>query len=60
MEEADTIVVVGTTFKVYPFASLIDYANQKAKIILINQDDVQDSRIEYKYLGNAQDIFELI
>jgi hypothetical protein len=27
---------------------------------LINQDDVQDSRIEYKYLGNAQDIFELI
>jgi len=57
IQEADTIVIVGTTFKVYPFASLIDYASNDTKILLINNDDVYNTRINYKYIGPAQDLF---
>ena len=36
LEEADTVVVVGTSLKVYPFAGLLSYLNQDSNVILIN------------------------
>lgn len=58
LQTADTVVLVGTTFKVYPFASLLEFVNARAKVILINKEDVYNSRVDYKYIGNAKDVFE--
>lgn len=37
MANADLVVIVGTSMKVYPFAGLLQYANPQAKILAINQ-----------------------
>jgi|GEM_PF-364252 len=57
IQEADTIVIVGTSFKVYPFAALIDYAPYQTKILLINSEDVDNPRIKYKFIGQAGEVF---
>lgn len=41
MEQADLVVIVGTSMKVYPFAGLLQYANPEAKIIAINQQKLE-------------------
>lgn len=40
LEQADLVVIVGTTFKVYPFSGLIDYRNPKSKILVINNEPI--------------------
>jgi len=57
---ADTVVIVGTSFRVYPFAGLIDYANKDAKILTINKEPVYTVDADAEYLGNAVDVFELL
>ncbi len=37
MQEADLVVIVGTSMKVYPFAGLLDYRNPAAPVIAVNQ-----------------------
>ena len=37
MANADLVVIVGTSMKVYPFAGLLQYANPNAQIVAINQ-----------------------
>lgn len=37
MANADLVVIVGTSMKVYPFAGLLQYANPAAKVLVINQ-----------------------
>ncbi len=37
MANADLVVIVGTSMKVYPFAGLLQYANPAAKVLAINQ-----------------------
>lgn len=37
MQQADLVVIVGTSMKVYPFAGLLDYRNPNAKVIAVNQ-----------------------
>jgi len=37
-EEADIFIIVGTSLQVYPAASLINYAPNRAKIYYIDQD----------------------
>lgn len=37
MENADLVVIVGTSMKVYPFAGLLQYANPSAQILAVNQ-----------------------
>ncbi|GBG97106.1 NAD-dependent protein deacylase [Lactococcus termiticola] len=59
-ETADSIFIVGTTFKVYPFASLIDVAPPEAKIYAINRESIALGNLEGTYLGDAKDVFELI
>ena len=41
IEAADLIVVVGTSFRVYPFASLIEYRRPDAQLVAINQEALQ-------------------
>lgn len=37
MQAADLVVIVGTSMKVYPFAGLLEYRNQNAKVIAVNR-----------------------
>jgi NAD-dependent deacetylase len=38
MQQADLVVIVGTSMRVYPFAGLLDYRNPRAKVIAVNQE----------------------
>ncbi|KRK99199.1 NAD-dependent deacetylase [Secundilactobacillus odoratitofui DSM 19909 = JCM 15043] len=38
MSNADLIVIVGTSMRVYPFAGLLDYRNPMAPVIVINNE----------------------
>ncbi|AQP53955.1 NAD-dependent protein deacylase [Vagococcus penaei] len=40
IEQADTIVVVGTSLKVYPFSGLIQYRQPNSQLIIINKDTI--------------------
>jgi len=60
LEKADTVVIVGTSFKVYPFAALIDYANENADIYAINKEKLDSYFIRGQYVGDATKVFELI
>ena len=57
---ADTIVIVGTSFKVYPFASLIQYAARDARILTINKEPVAGATAAAVFLGDAVDVFQLL
>lgn len=37
MQNADLVVIVGTSMKVYPFAGLLEYRNPAAKVVAVNQ-----------------------
>ena len=41
LEEADLVVIVGTTFKVYPFSGLIDYRHPDSQLLVINNEPIQ-------------------
>lgn len=38
MSQADLVVIVGTSMRVYPFAGLLDYRNQQAQVVVVNQE----------------------
>ncbi len=38
MNQADLVVIVGTSMRVYPFAGLLDYRNSAAKVVVVNQE----------------------
>lgn len=38
MTQADLVVIVGTSMRVYPFAGLLDYRNDQAPVVVINQE----------------------
>lgn len=46
MANADLVVIVGTSMKVYPFAGLLQYANPNAKVLAINQQKL-DLPVEF-------------
>ena len=41
MQQADLVVIVGTSMKVYPFAGLLEYRNPTAKVVAVNQEALQ-------------------
>lgn len=57
---ADTVVIVGTSFRVYPFASLIQYAPRDARIFTVNKEPVDSVNASAEFLGDAVDVFELL
>lgn len=60
LSEADLVVIVGTTFKVYPFSGLIDYRNPQSQILVVNNEDIGLFG-EYLFVqGSAEDFFEKI
>jgi len=54
------IIIVGTTFQVHPFASLINYAQKNAKIFIINREDITHVVASAKFLGDAAEVFSLL
>ena len=40
VQKADLIVIVGTSMRVYPFAGLLDYRQRNAKVLVINQEEL--------------------
>ena len=57
VQSADLIVVVGTSFRVYPFAGLLDYANTKATIMSINLERIETSFNVDQIIGDATEFF---
>ncbi|MBO5703168.1 MAG: NAD-dependent deacylase [Bacteroidaceae bacterium] len=48
VEQADVLVIIGTSLNVYPAANLINFAHRNAKVIIINPDlssNKPDSRV---------------
>jgi len=60
LEKADTVVVVGTSFKVYPFAGLIRYANPNAEIYAVNKEKIALANLAGEFIGDAMKVFELL
>jgi len=60
LANADTVIIVGTSFKVRPFCDLIQYANRNAKILTINKEPVDVAGLTAEYLGDALDIFRIL
>lgn len=41
VQAANLIVIVGTSMRVYPFAGLLDYRQPNAKVLVINQEELE-------------------
>ena len=46
VSKGDIFIVVGTSLNVYPAASLLDYASESCRVILIDKDPVVIDGIE--------------
>ena len=46
VSKADIFIIVGTSLNVYPAASLLDYASESCRVILIDKDPVVINDIE--------------
>lgn len=57
IESADLIVVVGTSFQVYPFASLINYRQRDAQLVAVNKEMLKFNFPVTMIQGDAQDVF---
>ncbi|WP_275491457.1 Sir2 family NAD-dependent protein deacetylase, partial [Oenococcus oeni] len=61
VSKADLLVIVGTSFQVYPFAGLIDYAPADADKIAINMERINTTAPIRQIIGDATKFFsELI
>lgn len=60
MTQADTVVIVGTSFQVYPFAGLIQYTGGNAKILTVNKETIPHAYADAEFLGDAVEVFELL
>jgi len=47
MAQADLVVIVGTSMRVYPFAGLLDYRNDQAPVVVVNQEEL-DLGFDYR------------
>ncbi|MCT3555495.1 NAD-dependent protein deacylase [Lentilactobacillus buchneri] len=56
--QADLIVIVGTSMRVYPFAGLIDYRSQNAKVLAVNEEPLQFGFPFTMVKENAVDFFK--
>lgn len=58
VSKADLIVIVGTSMRVYPFAGLIDYRSQNAKVLAVNEEQLQFNFPFMMVKANAVDFFK--
>jgi NAD-dependent deacetylase len=60
VQQADVLAIIGTSLTVYPAASLIDYAPETARIILIDPaPNVADERVTIIRAGAGEGVAEL-
>ena len=57
VQQADLIVVVGTSFRVYPFAGLLNYANQQSNIMSVNLEYIDTPFKINQIVGDATTFF---
>ncbi|WP_225048556.1 NAD-dependent protein deacylase [Lacticaseibacillus kribbianus] len=57
VEAADLIVVVGTSFQVYPFAGLIRFARPGATLAAVNREPIELPYGAHMVVGDATDVF---
>lgn len=55
IENADVLIVGGTSLRVYPAAGLIDYYGGN-KLVLINRDSIKDARADLKIQGKIGEV----
>lgn len=58
LEQADVVVVVGTSLKVYPFSGLIQYRHPSSDLIVINREVVVLFEDHLMVTGLAETFFE--
>ncbi|WEV39909.1 NAD-dependent protein deacylase [Lactobacillus sp. ESL0681] len=59
MQSSDMIIVSGTSFVVYPFAQLLAYKQENAKIWAINKTPISATGIN-SIIGDALDVFKQV
>lgn len=59
MQKSDLVIICGTSFVVYPFAQLLAYRNEKAKIFSINKTKIPASGIK-QIISDALDVFKIL
>jgi NAD-dependent deacetylase len=61
VEQADIIVIIGTSLNVYPAAALVDYAKAGTPIYLIDPKDVRANRRNIIFIqkGASEGVKEL-
>lgn len=57
VREADLIVIVGTSFQVYPFAGLLQYASPQATVMSVNLEYIATPYSIDQIVGDAGDFF---
>ncbi|KRN27917.1 hypothetical protein IV38_GL001756 [Lactobacillus selangorensis] len=57
IQAADVIMIVGTSFQVYPFAGLIQYRQPDAKLIAVNEEQLQFPFPVEMIQGDAVNVF---
>jgi len=60
VQKADLLVVVGTSFKVYPFAGLLGYSSPEAKLVVINKEDLDIDSSILAIADDATNVFSQI
>ncbi len=60
MAEADLIIVCGTSFKVYPFAGLLQYRSPNAKVVAVNKEAIALPKGGIMIEGDAVKEFEKV
>ncbi|WEV54306.1 NAD-dependent protein deacylase [Leuconostocaceae bacterium ESL0723] len=58
VSQADLIVVVGTSFRVYPFAGLIQYASPDARLLAVNLEQIPAPANIHQVIGDASEFFQ--
>jgi NAD-dependent deacetylase len=58
VQSADLIVVVGTSFRVYPFAGLIQYAQPTATLVVVNKENIAAGGDIHMIQADALTVFE--
>ncbi|SCB81672.1 NAD-dependent protein deacylase [Weissella bombi] len=56
--QADLVVIVGTSFVVYPFAGLLQYAQSTASILAVNLEEIPAPANVEQVVGDAREFFE--
>lgn len=57
ISQADLIIIVGTSFRVYPFAQLLEYRNPNTKVWAINKEQISNDPTIKMLVADARNVF---